>query len=54
MWFHMGIFPMNILAASHSPALYHAAMVWFLMYPKARLLMLKAWCSWEMMGSYAT
>lgn len=34
MWFHMGIFPMNILATSHSSTLDHDAMVWFLNVPQ--------------------
>lgn len=29
----MGIFPMNILARSHSPTLYHAAVAWILNEP---------------------
>lgn len=34
MWFHMGIFPMNILATSHSSTLYHDVMAWFLNVPQ--------------------
>lgn len=44
MWFHMGIFPMNTLATSHS----HPVSWCYGLDP---LLMLKAWCFGEVMGT---